>query len=713
MPPLDETRTQDPSCCSTTREHVMNHDNLNATGMSSAAGTQLTAGSSAAGIRMTCRYGLEQLGPYRPVVIIAFVTIMTFMALRLAMLACYADWYAMSLVTFLQVLWVGLRFDLLAGLCYVLWQTMHVTLVPERWRLTRASRCLFEFEWLLAALFIPLLCIVELMFFDEFQSRLNYIAFEYLVYPTEVCCNIWESYAVVPYLGSVAVIGGTLYGCTRQWFGSQIASPLDKKTRALFPVTVLLCIAGLWLTTSMDSRKLSEDRVAVECAGNGLYSFVYYALTCRFDYHDNYITVTDTEAINRVRNQVLTPHDRLIADSSNPVDRVVETGQAEQPLNFVMILEESLGSDFIGVLGDRRGLTPQFDRLCRDGLLFTNWYATGNRTARALEAVMTSIPPLPTESILKRDHSRNVYTLARVLEDRGYERLFITGGRGLFDGIGSFMNSNGFNRFLELADFVEPVFSNAWGVCDEDLLNRGLQECRELHASGKPFFVTMLTVSNHRPYTFPTGRIPETEQTRENAVRYADHALGEFFRAAKQEAFYEHTLFVVLGDHGARIYGSQMFPLSSYRVPMLMIGPERITPDTVCETLGCSLDIAPTVLGRLGGAYRSVFFGRDVRSLPPDEGRAVMQHNHDVAVLDSRQQLVILGDNEAVSHFQVDPLTDEMSLVHPQTTDAEKNATALFQLAYDLYYSDRWSPDRSAKIPPPPASLSDGRASAH
>lgn len=640
---------------------------------------------------LRCRW----LGPYRAVGLIFLAAVATFTLLRGAMLAMWADWSLLDAASTTGVMWVGFRFDLMVGLYFVLWQTVHITIVPESRRLGRLNRIGIEFEWIFAGLMLPLLCVVEWLFFDEFQSRLNYIAFEYLVYPTEVCCNIWQSYAVVPFVGCVITVGSTLYFYSRQPLLNLIASPMVVWKRVGVLTGVLAAIAGLWATTGMDSRKVSGDRVAIECAGNGLYSFVYYAITCRFDYDQNYITIDKAEAVERVRAQVVGPDDQLFENSTNPVDRIVSTGAPRRDWNVVLILEESLGSDFVGALGDDRGLTPELDKLCEAGLLFDNWYATGNRTARALEAVMTSMPPIPTESILKRDHSDRVYTLARVLEKRGYERLFMTGGQGLFDGVRSFMTANGFNHFVEQSDFVDPVFANAWGVSDEDLFRRGLKELDRLHATGNPFFATLLTVSNHRPYTYPEGRIPETAQTRENAVKYADWALGYFFREAKAHDFYDNTLFVVMGDHGARVYGSQMFPLKSYRVPVVMFRPDEKGHGSRCSTLGCSLDIAPMIMARLGGKYRSVFFGQDVLTTPSDAGRAVMQHNHDVALLTPQRELVTLGFNRTAWDFDV--ASTDFALMQKGIPDPEhlQNTAAIFQSAFRLYYSDKWFPDNS------------------
>lgn len=647
------------------------------------------------------------LGPYRAAGLVLLATLLTFSLLRIVMLAAYAERSALDAATIFEVFWVGFRFDLMVGLCLVLWQIVHISIVPSSRRLGPVSRAMFEFEWIFGALLLPLLCVVEWLFFDEFQSRLNYIAFEYLVYPTEVCCNIWQSYAVVPILSGVATAGGMLYLFSRRRLTALLDAPLSAGGRFVVPAGALVAIVGLWFTTGMANCKVSADRVTGECAGNGLYSFVYYAVTCRFDYDENYVIIDKADAIRRVRRQVVGATDRMIEPSSNPVDRIVATGAPRRDWNVVLILEESFGSNFVGALGDDRGLTPQFDALARRGVLFDNFYATGNRTARALEAVMSSMPPLPTESILKRDHSDRVFTLANVLAERGYERLFVTGGRGLFDGVRSFMTQNGFNRFIELSDFRHPVFTNAWGVSDEDLFRRSLSELDKLHAGGKPFFATLLTVSNHRPYTFPEGRIADAKQTRQSAVRYADWALGYFFREAKAHEFYKDTLFVVMGDHGARIYGSQLFPLQSYRVPVLMIRPDGDGRGTRCGTLGCSLDIAPTILAQLGGEYRSVFFGRDVLTTSPSAGRALMQHNHDVALLDARHHLVNLGYGKTAWNFDVDP--DDFHLTQTrgdENAQSRDDVASLFQTAFELYYGDRWYPDT-------PATTDSGDPSAH
>jgi phosphoglycerol transferase MdoB-like AlkP superfamily enzyme len=467
---------------------------------------------------------------------------------------------------------------------------------------------------------------------------------------------------------------------------------------------VVLAIAALWSTTDMACIELSPNRVANECAGNGLYSVLHYAWTNRFDYEHFYLTTDPTDAYARVRTRIAAPGDRFHNDSPNPLDRTITSSRQRRDYNVVLVLEESFGSDFVGALGDQRGLTSCFDKLSQQGILFDNFYATGNRTARALEATLASLPPIPTESILKRDHNDRVYTLARVLADRGYQRVFVSGGRGSFDGVRAFTMTNGFEQFVELTDFASPTFTNAWGVCDEDTFGKAIEKFDELQADGRPFFALVLTVSNHPPFTFPPGRI-ELERTRRgeargrlNGVKYADWALGGFFDQARSHAFYDNTVFVVMGDHGARVYGAELFPIKSYRVPVLMRLPGGEGAGTRCSTLASSLDIAPTIMGVLGGAYRSVFFGRDALHIDPASGYALMQHNHDLALLESDHRMTVLGCPKSVRSFRLDRST--MSLSPDAQADPERIADAVcfYQAADELYYAEHHFP---AVVPEP------------
>ncbi len=637
------------------------------------------------------------LGRYQVVLWTTGILVAISTLLRITLLLIFADPSGLSVMQLAEVFWVGLRFDLLVALVFQLPQVLHMTTTGNARIAGRMSRIQVHVGLFLTFAFALFISVSEYFFFEEFDSRFNYIAFEYLVYPTEVAANIQQSYPLWPVLGGISVASLLLYLALRKLTRRSLPAPLPWRRRYAMLGLTLVAIGGLWMTTGRKSVEITNNRVVNQVAYNGLWTFVENAWTSRFDYENYYPTIDPAEALQRVKERVFAATDKPTGEGLN---RVVTSPRPRKDYNVVLVLEESLGSDFIGVLGDGRGLSPNFDRVSQRGILFDRFFATGNRTARALEATLTALPPIPTESILKRDHSERVTSLARILADRDYRRLFVYGGRGLFDGMRSFMLNNGFEHFVEQSDFDNPEFTTAWGVSDEAIFDRALIEFDKLHDGGKPFFATVLTVSNHQPYTYPEGRIDldPQERRRDNAVKYADYALGRFLDQAQSHAFYDNTVFVVLGDHGARVYGAQMFPLKSYRVPVLMILPGGEAAGTRCSTLASTLDIAPTIMGLLGGAYESVFFGRDALNLPAEQGYALMQHNHDLALLENDNTVTMLRLSDEPVQYKVDPKTFVMDqgTVDPDRRD---DAISFFQLANYLYYNDAYFPSAAPQTP--------------
>lgn len=172
---------------------------------------------------------------------------------------------------------------------------------------------------------------------------------------------------------------------------------------------------------------------------------------------------------------------------------------------------------------------------------------------RGLEAVSTSIPPLPGMSILRQEGNEHLQTIGSIFRDKGYDLKWIYGGYGYFDNMNYFFGNNGFQVLdRNSMDDSEVTHSTIWGVCDEDLFRRAVREADESFKSGSPFLQVVFTTSNHRPYTYPEGRIDIPSHTgRMGAVKYADYAVGAFVEEARSKPWFENTLFVFVADHGA------------------------------------------------------------------------------------------------------------------------------------------------------------------
>ncbi len=622
-------------------------------------------------------------------------------ALRVVLMAKFGPAHV-PIWTRLLALLAGLHRDLVVGLVCALPGLFWFWVLPQRQFAARWHRVVFWGVNFLTIGVAVFLLAVEYYFFEEFKSRFNTVAVDYVLYPHEVFVNIWDSYPVVTVVAICGTVAALWVWWARRWFAGMWRETVHAGRRLAWFVGALGLTLALSRTIALKGVKVSADRTLNEIANNGGLALTSAALTRHLDYGAFYLTLDRAEAWRRVRRLLDSPNAIFTGDEFS-LRRQVRGDPHRPRLNVVILLEESLGSEFWGCLGRRETLTPEMDRLAtQEGLLFTNIYACGNRTVRGLEGVLASFPPLPGDSIVARDLSDHVETLARVLKRDGYRTLFLYGGRGMFDGMKSFALKNGFDRFLEhnppfQDDFPNPRFATVWGVCDEEVFERAIAECRALAQQGQPFFATVLTVSNHKPYTYPAGRIPEdpNRRRRAHAVKYADWCLGRFFEAARREAFWTNTIFVVVADHGARVYGSQTIPIRSYEIPLVILGPAVVRKPERIGVLGSSLDVAPTVLGLIGRPYETLFFGRDLLQDPPQDGRAPVQHNRDIGLF-SRGRLVVLGLLRDSDFYSGDPKAGTLrpvTVIGPEERELERDAAALFQVADELYSQQRYRLD--------------------
>jgi phosphoglycerol transferase MdoB-like AlkP superfamily enzyme len=612
-------------------------------------------------------------------------------ALRLTLFTQFGRQSDLAGGSVLQAFLIGLHQDctvaLLTTLPLLFWfWIVKERAFPKRWHRVLLMTGMFLF-WS-AQVFV---LFTEYFFFEEFHSRFNTVAVDYLLYPDEVVGNIRDSYPLYTIIMICLGSGAAWTILAFRYFRPMWNASVSTKSLLLRFVGAGAVATALLFTVPMQGTQFSQDRTLNELANNGSLSFVSAAWTRNLDYAAHYRTLPREEAYERVRKMLGSTNSHFVGGEDS-IRRVVFGDPGRPRLNVVLILEEALGSEFFGCLGRPETLTPEMDKLAtEEGWLFTNVYACGNRTVRGFEGVFSSFPPLPGDSIVKRDRSENVESIARILKRDGYSTLFLYGGRGLFDGMRAYAINNGWDGFIEQKDFKDPAFATIWGVSDEDLFARSIDEFRKLNETGRPFLGTVLTVSNHKPYTYPRGRIPEDPEkpnrSRKKVVKYTDWCLGRFFDAAKKEAFWTNTVFVVVADHGARVYGAQEVPISSYEIPLIILGPAVVNKPQRIGTLGNSLDVAPTVLGILGRPYETLFFGRDLLNKPPGEARALLNHNRSIGMY-ADARMTILGLQKAVKYYEGDPKLTELKPVSgatPEFEELEKNATALYQVADELY----------------------------
>jgi phosphoglycerol transferase MdoB-like AlkP superfamily enzyme len=548
----------------------------------------------------------------------------------------------------------------------------------------------------------------EFYFFEEYTSRFNTVAIDYLHYWTEVSGNISAMYPVKRII-ALCLLGAT--GVTlavRRWAWPGAVTGV--KTRLAHLGGWLLATGALLAGATQINFQGSSERLLNEIASNGLTGGTVAIFTRDLDYAHFFPTLSREESFVRARKLLDTPGAVWSSDPFS-LQRRIPGDPARKKLNVIVLAQESFGSEFWGCLNLQDGkpphksLTPKLDAIAeKEGLLFTHLFADGNRTVRGMEAIFASFPPLPGDAILARNKSQNCETLASVLDRDGYSTTFIYPGRGLFDDMEPFMLANGFQRFISGPDFSHPTFSTVWGHCDEDLYDRALEEARAAHQSGQPFFIATMSVSNHQPFVFPKNKVDPKLKGHKAGARYSDLAVSRFIEQARKEPFWQASIIAIVSADGARVYGSQTVPVLSYEIPLLIVGPAAVQHSQRIDTAGCQLDVAPTILGLIGRPYDSVFYGRDLLT-PAAERFALLNHNRSIAIY-REPELVALSLGKVVERFtRADRHTLIKQGLDAATQEAAKDATALFQTADELYRERRYTISREAQTLSDRASL--------
>ncbi|MFA8433428.1 MAG: LTA synthase family protein [Marinifilaceae bacterium] len=519
----------------------------------------------------------------------------------------------LNLLRFLQIYLFGFFYDVVAISYFIIPFVLYLLIVPDRIFNSRIHR------WISYAFFIISIGILvfsgigEWFFWEEFSVRYNFIAVDYLVYTHEVIANIRESYPMpIIILGMLALSAG-IFLAVRKYFDQTINTESRFVSRLGTSIVLWLFPLLAFYTIDKTTAEVKDNTYCNELAHNGIYQIFSAFRNNELDYKTFYQSKKDRAAFTRLRELITTPNSEFLNEDVFDVRRKITYPGEDKTYNVMMITVESLSGSFFTRFGGTHNITPNMDTIAQNSLFFTNFYATGTRTVRGMEALTTSLPPTPGYSIVKRPKNENMFTLGNVLKAKGYATYFIYAGNGYFDNMNYFFGNSGYD-VVDRKFFTdeEITFENAWGVCDEDLFAKAIQVADNMHQQGKPFHNFIMTTSNHRPYTYPEGRIDiPSHSGRKGAVKYTDYAIAKFLREAQKHEWFNNTLFVMVADHCASSAGKTSLPVNKYHIPFMVYAPKIIEPREV-NTLASQIDFAPTILGLLNMDYTSKFFGKDI-----------------------------------------------------------------------------------------------------
>ncbi len=606
---------------------------------------------------------------FRPFIIFSLLQLCTLLLSRLGISLWQLDRFS-DIQNILTLLLNGLRIDLsTVGYLLIIPAIFHPWLMlskhHEIW--LKTLKILFFFQFI-AVVFFEL---ATPAFINEYGFRPNRLFIEYLTYPNEVMSMLFNGhlFTLVVIISVLILLAKVCWPLFDKVVGVRVSN------NAFIPSAVtciaMLLVFFLCARGTIGHRPInpslvyfSTDPLVNSLTLNSIYS-VAHAYK-QFGNEKNagklYGQMDNENVIHLIRQETGIEQQAFQSKTLPSFSSRMPVFKGK-PKNLVIILEESLGAQFVSSLGGLP-LTPEIDKLNNEGWAFKRLYATGTRSVRGIEAVITGFTPTPARAVVKLDKSQNnFFSIASLLKNNGYTTQFVYGGESHFDNMKSFFLGNGFTDIVDFKDIIDPQFVASWGACDEDLFNQADIELTALHNNDKPFFSFIFSSSNHDPFEIPDGVVTPIEYTdkqleeydtkelmRHKAIQYADYALGKFITKAKTRAYWKNTVFLVVADHDARALGSDLVPIKNFHIPGVILNSEKNNYSD--ERVVSQIDLAPTLLSLMGIENNSPMLGHDLNGANAS-GRAMMQYAENFAYMQG-DEVTILQPQKAPSNFMYD-----------------------------------------------------------
>jgi len=602
---------------------------------------------------------------------------------RVALFALYFDRFSNDEVNYYLSFLYGLKMDTIVASMLLVIPLIVLTFTPSN--LAKISNFFLRLYFVVILGFLIYMENATFPFFNQYDVRPNFKFVEYLEYPVEVFNMLIADFKLPLAIAftMIAIFVWFFMRATKNSFIEALKTPLKSRALWFLPLAILLFI-GIRSSfghrpANISDAMYSSNRILNEVTKNSLYS-VGYAIYANKQYSSKVIKLYGkmpiVEAEKRVQKRLGIKRNDL--NSTSPYSRLEKSHfPTPKKRNLVIFLQESLGYQFI-----TPQITPELLKLRKEGLWFNEAYSNGTRSVRGIAGTSAGFLAVPGKGVVKRTKSQNgFFTFASLLKPLGYHTMFLYGGEARFDNMRSWFLGNGVDEIVEQKDFKNPAYVATWGASDEDLVKKANERFSKLYEEGKPFASLMFSSSNHSPFDIPKGRIEEVKKgvnCVENAVKYADYAIGEFFKEAKKLPYYKDTIFVVIADHNIRVYGDDVVPVNMFHIPALIIG-DGVSPK-VYENLASQPDVLATALDYLGKDFTYPILGHSIFS---DDKRNInlMQFNENYALKVGDKVAVVVPSQPAQTYKYVN---EHLKLIE-HDVELEKDALAFVITLNHLY----------------------------
>jgi len=552
--------------------------------------------------------------------------------------------------TFLSIL-NGLRLDLSAVGYFMLLPGLF--LVASSFTPEKFNRILFGIYTIALMLICTFVVILDLEMYKHWGFRLDATPLLYVGQDTTVAIGIWPVIQLALIWSGLAAI--SLYG-----YKKLITPQLNQLPGGNVKTAVVL----LLITACMIAPIRGTAGVAPINTGT-----VYFHPNNMFANHAAINVVWNTGYALTKMNRLKYPNNYMNKKQADKHFKqlLVNTGDSHKFLNtdrpnIVLIILESYTYKFIEPLGGRKGVAPNFNTLTKEGILFDNFYASGDRTDKGIVSILSGYPAQPLGSIIKYPRkTQQLPFINKEFSNLGYTTGFTYGGNIDFANFRSYLSNAGFNNITHSAHFPDSLNQSKWGVHDEFVFDKFLNE---LNNTNEPFFKVMLSLSSHEPFEVPMETaIPGDDKVSKflNSAHYTDKCLGKFIGQAKKSHWWDNTLVIITADHGHGMpdNGGVNSP-NRYKIPMLWLGGALNKRDTVIHEFGNQTDIPNTILGQVNRPIESFTFSNNILD-KHHNNFAVFVYNNGYGYIEPN--MVLVYDNVGKQYIKKEGVNDKQDLL--------------------------------------------------
>lgn len=541
-------------------------------------------------------------------------TLFVFSLFRLIFFLKYKTYFTGISITQIAYSFIaGIRFDLstimiLTGLVFVI---LHLLL------LIKENERFYKYTlFLIYVIFFPAIFImfVDIYYYQYSGRRLSFEIYTIIDDLSPMFNTIIKNYLIgliLFFIFFFAYCTG-LYFITRPVINQNTKSGFTKKLIYFLIFVIFLVISirgGFQLKPLRPSYAFRNNNIYLgHLSLNGIYTVLN---TLKKGREGPIYFIPEKEAITTI-HKILSQKDESWIDAKFPLLRQINRNKPAKKLNVVLLIMESWSAKEIGIIGGNANNTPFFDNISKDGVLFTNFFATGLRSVEGIASIICSMPSFPNLTLIGGTLEQNVLrSLCHILKEYGYQSVFIHGARLGSFGLDAFAKLNGFDRYISKQDFNLTLAKDdgTWGIYDEYSLSRCNEEFNKMK---EPFLGVYFSLTTHDPFTLPSPdfqyfntSVPNYKYL--NTLRYSDWCLSKFFKEAKKYSYFKNTLFIITADHTIGKYLTSIYNL--FHIPCLFYCPEYLKPKKI-DTVSGQLDIVPSILDILNLSTKHSCFGK-------------------------------------------------------------------------------------------------------